>query len=831
MKRNGFILAICAVLAIIFVWYTWIYEGFRYSYTEEEALVYDSWEADEMYADFEAHQTFIAKERYLKGTAFFLINLPDDRRGTFNVELKDKDGNSIATSSFDVSEWEVDTWEWLDFDERVTPGKEYEFVITLSDYSGKVIPFLLRVSNSDSDIYTWYQNDGYEGNDQSAAMRFRYAIPAPGYEKFAYTLLMGVLILVVLSAFGIITVSELIKKIVAGASLAGLFVLYIPNIAYKLKYINLDDSWRYFLNVANPKGYIFGKDIIFTYGPLGYLCYMMNLPENKAYFIAGVIIWSVIIASFVYLLIKLFMIHRDGRLSGLSLALSFILAFSSYKVLERDNFLLYLVILSVTVYEIISEYKPKTPLLLYFIPNGILVVMFFAKFSTSSSAFAFMLLYVLYKGILTKEWKGVFLFAPAIILMPIAYLIYNPSISELCAYVSGFMKHSNDWMESWQYDVTVQGTELLALIVIMVLYVVLVVLAIVRDYRTAGIMVALCSSMFFVYKYATTRHGLPCGIWLFGMMYSVIPLAVKPSNDAGEAKFGKQFFIPLCACMIVTGLFEANVMHNSFDNLSTTLKEKVHNWTHLSETGLEETVYESCWEIPDGVLQAIGDNTVCVYPYRVALDAVYPQLNIVYYPTGTNGEASEWSDRMVADWYASEKGSEYIILDDETVDGHIKYLENPLTWRAIEANYSLIGRDGDHCILKKNDQIGRYERDINLIKSEEYTFSDTLTPPSGAEYVKIYVDYSLLGKIKKFFYHVGTLHMDLGYDDGTGISGRIIKGNLPTGFELCEYPQNTDEFVQYMIDKQGKKIESIRIFGPGIEDLSDKITVEWYSFE
>jgi len=91
--------------------------------------------------------------------------------------------------------------------------------------------------------------------------------------------------------------------------------------------------------------------------------------------------------------------------------------------------------------------------------------------------------------------------------------------------------------------------------------------------------------------------------------------------------------------------------------------------------------------------------------------------------------------------------------------------------------------------------------------------------------------YSLIGKIKRFFYHVGTLGMIIIYDDESAVSGRIIKNNLETGFELINYPQDTGELVEYMLYGPYKRIEQFRIYGMGLKDLEPQMTIEWYSYE
>ena len=88
------------------------------------------------------------------------------------------------------------------------------------------------------------------------------------------------------------------KKETAGKAgviglLAAQFILSVPNVIYYLENTEFDPSWRYFLNIANVEGLKFGRDIYFTYGPLGYLCLLMKLPENAIYYWTGIAIWGI----------------------------------------------------------------------------------------------------------------------------------------------------------------------------------------------------------------------------------------------------------------------------------------------------------------------------------------------------------------------------------------------------------------------------------------------------------------------------------------------------------------------------------------------------------
>ena len=55
--------------------------------------------------------------------------------------------------------------------------------------------------------------------------------------------------------------------------------------------IGLDSSWAYALNLAHVQNLTFGKDVVFTFGPLGYLFY--PVPEMVAPLPAFALGWAV----------------------------------------------------------------------------------------------------------------------------------------------------------------------------------------------------------------------------------------------------------------------------------------------------------------------------------------------------------------------------------------------------------------------------------------------------------------------------------------------------------------------------------------------------------
>lgn len=86
---------------------------------------------------------------------------------------------------------------------------------------------------------------------------------------------------------------------------------------------NLDPSWRYGISKASIEGLLFGKDIVFTYGPLGYLIDGASLKEN----ILSITIFRLLIHSLLFSLVVIKLITLKTNLQKVSLTLSILFAY------------------------------------------------------------------------------------------------------------------------------------------------------------------------------------------------------------------------------------------------------------------------------------------------------------------------------------------------------------------------------------------------------------------------------------------------------------------------------------------------------------------------
>ena len=339
--------ALAGIVALFLagIFYIWIYDGLHagFEVQEPDASVFQTVSLEQ-----DVFQEFVPDQRYLKGAEFIFINLAEDGQGEVTVRLLDEDGKIKAEETKAVSDIAAGEWQYFSLVSRVKKGSPY--TLQLSAQGCSIPPYVLA---SDGENAPLLNGRCYTGTDAPVAgsvlAAYGFSPSASEWEKMTITLLMAVCCLVLLrlctgafrtqkkqlaeqgrAVFWDSRKKETASRIGVIGLLAAQFVLSVPNVIYYLENTEFDPSWRYFLNIANVEGLKFGRDIYFTYGPLGYLCYLMKLPENTLYYWGGVAIWFCVFGMHLWLLYRLYRAYTAGKIGGMAVALSFFVYLAGY---------------------------------------------------------------------------------------------------------------------------------------------------------------------------------------------------------------------------------------------------------------------------------------------------------------------------------------------------------------------------------------------------------------------------------------------------------------------------------------------------------------------
>ena len=371
------------------IFYLWIYHGLRYGYEAERP----STETFETVSTEETiTQEFIAREYYLKGIEFVFINLAEDGNGELDFRVLDSDGRIKANSEIAISSVTAGEWEFIPLRVRLKAGESYILEISAKDCS--IPPYVLAREKKTVGENTVLTASGAE-TSLELLNAYGFAVSASRLERLLITVMLAVCLFGLWIFWNnekwtaICKQNAWVKQIkdgIAAVLLVVQFVFMIPDIIYVLENTGFDPSWRYFLNVVNGTDLKFGRDIYFTYGPLGYLFYLMKLPGNTIEYWSGIVIWGIIFLFHLWMLLQLYRLYQKGKIHFWAITASVCCYLAGYYAPTRDNYLLYLMILAVVLWA-------KGAKNIVLIPNLLLLLMFFGKFSTFTSGFAFCILY------------------------------------------------------------------------------------------------------------------------------------------------------------------------------------------------------------------------------------------------------------------------------------------------------------------------------------------------------------------------------------------------------------------------------------------------------
>ncbi len=218
--------------------------------------------------------------------------------------------------------------------------------------------------------------------------------------------------------------------------------LLLFSVNYQTILPGLDPSWGYAMNVFAHSPQIFGKDIVFTYGPLAYLAVPQHVGSNIPIAAAvHVAVWAILI----YLLVTL----RESGMRFGALVFTVALICSNRLYFDYWDYLLSAILL--LIYLLLFR-KPESVFLflLLSLTTGALLLI---KFTGYGMAMLLLTAYSL-ERLLRKPRatpREILLLALAFSSGPLAYLLYNPSLTGLIVYIRGSLSVSSGYATTMSY--------------------------------------------------------------------------------------------------------------------------------------------------------------------------------------------------------------------------------------------------------------------------------------------------------------------------------------------------------------------------------------------
>lgn len=571
--------------------------------------------------------------------------------------------------------------------------------------------------------------------------------------------------------------------------------------------LGLDSSWVYAMNEATFQNKLFGKDVIFTYGPLASIYTHMYHPGTDASILGFSIFFvSAFCAGCFYL----------SRGNYLILALPLILSLS----FQPDTFFICLPLIFLLVVTRWAARETQTGALtsglVTFIGTAVaLLPLVKASYGVPAIACGSLaLLLIGRKSVVAAALLAIW----AIVATAIAWCIIGQPLSGLFGYFLAQREIISGYSEAMSLSGPVN--EVIAYLSgALVIWLAFVVGA----YRRFGkltivIALGLLITLFIAFKEGFVRHDAHAAVAGATLLVSSFILLLTFRSRV----FGVAMIVGICGWATINCSYIGTDPVSAVSLLSSTISR---SWEGLLLRISDPTYFPRKFENARAEIRSelslpATTGTVDLYPYN--LSAIF-------------AAGQKWSPRPVIQSYSAYtpflaalnrdhlKGPfapDRVYFSIGPVDGRYPSLDDGASWPELIARYQVTGYFDQYAILDKRSQpiavhVGAPELDQKSILGEQVPIPTTNAPI----WAKIDVSPTLIGRVVSILYKLPALQLVMKCTDGSTENFRFIPGEAHDGFLLSPTVRNAVDFMALQSTRRGD-------FLKGCEPLSFTIKGE-----
>ena len=569
----------------------------------------------------------------------------------------------------------------------------------------------------------------------------------------------------------------------------------------------LDPSWQFAMNYAFEHGLIFGKNIIFTYGPLGFLVAPgpMYLPLIFANPIL-IVINSYMILSFIFLVKLCSQEHTIKRYSGYLLTFLLITIINDrYFVRSLD---LNLIFTSLNLSFLF--YRTRKPAYLL-MSAPILVFSFLYKFGAfAMCASIYLPSYLII--IKNRSLKLMFLYISLIILFFIPpYLYFFRNLSNLINFTHGYLELSYGYFAASSSYPPIHENAF----AIVFLPIAFLAFYLVKNKEFRVFLISLIPFFWLVAKYSFCIEGP----WFSGFFTTVFLgfafFTIIVLENVEILSFLKRFALTwfiMLIFLISSNSIMPNYYSDLLSNISNSLDFKYFNVANL--TAMTNNVKTQTWKnleidiLPENIAKKVAGLPVDIYPWESS--AIFANhLNWDPRPVFQSyTDYTPWLDSQNDAFLRSDKAPEYYIWHRvgnnppfQSFRGGMLLNDDPKTLLDILRNYSMIEREKNFTLLKK-DTSPSISEPVIIGQSETSWNSWIDVPIMGSDkdvvLAKIYIKKNLLGSIKRILYKEEPISIEYKDIKGNIHNFRLLPDNAVEGTWISPLPVNMEEKAYFM---------------------------------
>lgn len=602
-----------------------------------------------------------------------------------------------------------------------------------------------------------------------------------------------------------------------------IFFLTFPPIGGPVE-IGLDPSFAFAFNYFFANNLQAGKDIIFTYGPLGFLFFIPQPISNNLFF--SIIVISVFklifISSFLYLGL---LVKKHASL--VNRLFSLVIIFLTSALVDIGSILVFLTAIFLLI-------ERETSRKIYLIPA--IFIASFAIFVKSSLGVLSILIVMSYSVIDYFQGKNIrrlFFINSAIFLsfVFIWLLIYH-NLSGIGNYLYGILELSSGNSSAMTLNPANNWVDL-SIFIFLFFYLPfnakdkratflygIFLLSLLASWKYAFgrtdhihyfyfFIIFFYSLLLVCMKYVKIMHLIILLVSLLSFSANMKSIGINPPNIIGDIKIYLANGVKIFNAIVLDYKnYEKELIRQSRDNLKQNALKK-------------------------DVLQIIGDRPVDTYPWETTY---VPANNLNWRPRPVFQSYvayTPWLDRKNAEFFVSDKAPQFIIWDIEhwggevgSIDGRYLLSDEPLTIFRILNRYKPVYRDQKIALFERvSDPLFKEPKLISRTKGRWEEWIKVPSTSNGILRAKIDFTRKFLGRLKRFLYKEEEFFISYKLENNEIKKYRLVADNAISGVWINPL------IVKLSNPLYGLSVKEIMLSHSRHDFIKSGLTIDWQFIE
>ena len=583
-----------------------------------------------------------------------------------------------------------------------------------------------------------------------------------------------------------------------------------------------DNSWIYAINYAVSEQLVFGKDLVFSYGPLAAFSLPLDLGSNVAISAAFQIATELIWLSSVFFL----RLHFSRRVDFLLfVALSVLCGLpigESVRLTERTGVL----ILSVANLLVLAHFEKKRVWLL--MAGGLAAIALLLKFNIGVACLSMLFAWgvaSVYQSPADNKMGALYFWGHGLLAFLLAFTALFTQFGGPPDAIPDFLKFSLHVASGYSSEMSLgESSRVLsvAIFTLLLLYASLAIYLLVKKSHSFSLIFWISPAIFLIYKSMVVRQGFVTNFFPnFLSIGAMVSLLILFGRSTAEHYLARLILISF----VVLGMFFIAFVVPKRDVIGTQVS---------SFKALGEIVFDTRQKVRRGNSEVIAMSIGGLEQYfKLAPNApidVYPKLaaiawryNFKYLPRFSIQSYSAYRlqlDSRSADYYNSKDAPTFIIYGHDSIDGVHPQTVDPLTWQAIYRWYTPLGTSseilrGGALLLQRLASPRIPLEPVELGQATAKSGMPITIPdmPGTLTLVSAKFKMNWLGRLFNLFYKVDRPIMRVTYADRSQIDYRLSPASAATGFNAGSLSRGLSEVKKLFLEGPSHEVREITFFG------------------